>query len=64
MLHSIISRPDAFSLGQAARLAGIPRFAFLDVLMAHGVPAFDLSMEDADAEIVAARRADHTDDRQ
>jgi predicted HTH domain antitoxin len=52
------------SLGQAARLAGIPRVAFLDVLMAHGVPAFDLSMEDADAEMAAARRVDCTDDRQ
>ena len=52
------------SLGQAARLAGIPRLAFLDVLMTHGVPAFDLSAEDADDEIVAARRVDHADDRQ
>jgi predicted HTH domain antitoxin len=51
------------SLGQAARLAGVPRLAFLDVLMAHGVPAFDLSVEDADAEIAAARRVDRTDDR-
>jgi predicted HTH domain antitoxin len=52
------------SLGQAARLAGIPRVAFLDVLMAHGIPAFDLSVEDADAEIAAARRVDRTDDHQ
>jgi len=52
------------SLGQAARLAGIPRLAFLDVLMAHGVPAFDLSVEDADAEIAAAQRLDRMDDRQ
>jgi predicted HTH domain antitoxin len=52
------------SLGQAARLAGIPRLAFLDVLMAHGVPAFDLSVEDADAEIAAAQQLDRTDDRQ
>lgn len=52
------------SLGQAARLAGILRVAFLDVLMAHGVPAFDLSVKDADAEIAAARRVDRTDDHQ
>jgi predicted HTH domain antitoxin len=52
------------SLGQAARLAGIPHLAFLDVLMAHGIPAFDLSVEDADAEMAAARRMDCTDDRQ
>jgi predicted HTH domain antitoxin len=32
------------SLGQAARLTGIPHLAFLDVLMAHGIPAFDLSV--------------------
>jgi predicted HTH domain antitoxin len=52
------------SLGQAARLAGIPRLAFLDVLMVRGIPAFDLSVEDADAEMAAARRMDCTDDRQ
>jgi predicted HTH domain antitoxin len=52
------------SLGQAARLTGIPHLAFLDVLMAHGIPAFDLSVEDADAEMAAARRMDCTDDRQ
>ena len=52
------------SLGQAARLAGLPRLAFLDVLMAHGVPALDLSVEDADAEIAVARRVDRTDDHQ
>jgi predicted HTH domain antitoxin len=52
------------SLGQAARLAGIPRLAFLDFLMVHGVPAFDLSVEDADAEMAAARRVDRPDDRQ
>jgi predicted HTH domain antitoxin len=52
------------SLGQAARLAGIPHLVFLDVLMAHGVPAFDLSVEDADAEMAAAQRVYRTDDRQ
>jgi predicted HTH domain antitoxin len=52
------------SLGQAARLDGILHLAFLDVLMAHGIPAFDLSVEDADAEMAAARRMDCTDDRQ
>src|SRR5688572_7593034 len=57
-------RTRRLSLGQAARLAGMPRLAFLDVLMARGVPAFDLSAEDVDAEIAAARRVDHTDDRQ
>jgi predicted HTH domain antitoxin len=52
------------SLGQAARLAGMPRLAFLDVLMAHGVPAFDLSAEDAETEIAAVQRVDHKDDLQ
>jgi predicted HTH domain antitoxin len=51
-------------LAVASTLTGIPRLAFLDVLMAHGIPAFDLSVEDADAEIAAAQRVDHTDDRQ
>jgi predicted HTH domain antitoxin len=51
-------------LAVASTLAGIPRLAFLDVLMAHGIPAFDRSVEDADAEIAAAQRVDHTDDRQ
>jgi predicted HTH domain antitoxin len=57
-------RTRHLSLGQAARLAGVPRLTFLYVLIAHGVPAFDLSVEDADAEIAAARRVDRTDDRQ
>ena len=51
-------------LAVASTLTGIPRLAFLDVLMAHGIPAFDLSVEDADAEIAAAQRVDHTNDRQ
>jgi predicted HTH domain antitoxin len=61
-LHYFQSR--RLSLGQAARLAGIPRLAFLDVLTAHSVPAFDLSVEDADAEIAAAQRVDRMNDRQ
>ncbi len=44
------------SLGQAARFAGMNRLAFLDALNARGVPAFDLSVEDAKAEIQAVRR--------
>ena len=51
-------------LAVASMPAGIPRLVFLDVLMAHGIPAFDLSVEDADAEIAVAQRVDHTDDRQ
>ena len=51
------------SLGQAARLAGMPRLEFLDVLNTHGVPAFDLSADDAHAEMAAARRqVSHLDD--
>lgn len=44
------------SLGQAARFAGMSRLDFLDALNARGVPAFDLSVEDAKAEIDAAQR--------
>jgi len=44
------------SLGQAARLAGVPRLDFLDLLAARGIPAFDLSATDAVAEIAAAQR--------
>ena len=51
------------SLGQAARLAGIARLDFLDLLAARGIPAFDLSDADAVAEIAAAQRTT-TDDRQ
>lgn len=52
------------SLGQAARLAGMSRVSFLDVLSSHGVTAFDLSAEDAHAEIRAARQVSHPDDRE
>ena len=51
------------SLGQAARLAGVSRLDFLDLLAARGVPAFDLSAADAVAEIAAAQRTT-TDDSQ
>jgi len=50
------------SLGQAARLAGVSRLDFLDLLAARGIPAFDLSAADAGAEIAAAQRT--TDDSQ
>ena len=51
------------SLGQAARLAGVSRLNFLDLLAARGIPAFDLSAVDAAAEIAAAQRTT-TDDSQ
>jgi predicted HTH domain antitoxin len=51
------------SLGQAARLVGVSRLDFLDLLAARGIPAFDLSATDAVAEITAAQRTT-TDDRQ
>ena len=44
------------SLGQAARLAGLTRLEFLDVLVAQGIPAFDLPSTDAAAEVNAAQR--------
>ena len=44
------------SLGQAARFAGLSRLDFLDALSTQGVPAFDLSVEDAKAEVQAAQR--------
>jgi predicted HTH domain antitoxin len=57
-------REKRLSLGQAARFAGINRLDFLDVLASRGVPAFDLSEEDALAEVAAARRDTPSDDRQ
>ena len=45
------------SLGQAARLAGLSRPDFIDVLAARGIPAFDLAAEDAIAEVAAAQRS-------
>jgi len=51
------------SLGQAARLAGVSRLDFLDLLAARDIPAFDLSAGDAVAEIAAAQRTT-IDDRQ
>ena len=52
------------SLGQAARLAGINRLDFLDILADRGIPAFDLSVEDTEAEITAAQRPIPPHDRQ
>ena len=52
------------SLGQAARLAGINRLDFLDILADRGIPAFDLAVEDAAAEITVAQRDPLSDDRQ
>jgi len=49
-------REKRLSLGQAARLAGMNRLDFLDALAARGIPAFDLSAEDAAAELAAAQR--------
>ena len=49
-------REKRLSLGQAARFAGLNRVEFLDILAARGMPVFDLSEEDAAAEIVAAQR--------
>jgi predicted HTH domain antitoxin len=51
------------SLGQAARLAGVSRLDFFDLLATRGIPAFDLSAADAAVEIAAAQRAT-TDDSQ
>jgi predicted HTH domain antitoxin len=57
-------REKRLSLGQAARFAGLNRLDFLDILAARGLPAFDLSGEDALAEIAAAQRPAVSDDRQ
>ena len=50
-------REKRLSLGQAARLAGLTRPDFLDVLAVRGIPAFDLTAEDAIAEVAAAQRS-------
>jgi predicted HTH domain antitoxin len=50
-------REKRLSLGQAARLAGMNRLDFMDALTARGLPAFDLSTEDAAAEAAAAGRS-------
>lgn len=57
-------REKRLSLGQAARFAGINRLDFLDVLASRGVPAFDLTEEDARTEIAAAQRNTPKDDHQ
>jgi predicted HTH domain antitoxin len=57
-------REKRLSLGQAALLAGMNRLDFLDLLSARGVVAFDLSAEDAAAEVAAARRRIAPDDHQ
>ena len=57
-------REKRLSLGQAARLAGMNRLDFLDALAERGIPAFDLSAEDAEAEITAAQQAIPPNDRQ
>ncbi|MGE0683402.1 MAG: UPF0175 family protein [Candidatus Binatia bacterium] len=57
-------REKRLSLGQAARFAGVNRLDFLDILASRGVPAFDLSAEDAAAEIAAAQRDPLSNDRQ
>lgn len=54
-------REKRLSLGQAARLAGLTRLEFLDILAARGIPAFDLSAADARAEIAAAWRKTTSD---
>lgn len=53
-------RDKRLSLGQAARLAGLTRLNFLDVLAARGIPAFDLTVADAVAEVAAAQRSTHS----
>ena len=47
-------REKRLSLGQAARLARMNRLDFLDLLAARGIPTFDLSAEEAAAEISTA----------
>jgi len=49
-------KENRLSLGQAARLAGVSRLDFLDLLAARRIPAVDLSAADAVAEIAAAQR--------
>ena len=44
------------SLGQAARLAGLTRLDFLDVMATRGLTAFGLTAADAVAEVAAAQR--------
>lgn len=56
-------REKRLSLGQAARFAGLNRVEFLHILAARGVPAFDLSVEDATAEIATAQRTTPSDHR-
>ena len=56
-------REKRLSLGQAARFAGLNRLEFLYMLAERGVPAFDLSAEDAAAEIAVAQRKTSPHDR-
>jgi predicted HTH domain antitoxin len=49
-------RQRRLSLGQAARLAGMNRLDFLDALAVRDMAVFDLSADDAAAEVEAGRR--------
>lgn len=42
------------SLGKAARLAGLDRWRFIDLLGAHGVPVIDLDEEEFAREMAVA----------
>ncbi len=44
------------SLGKAARLAGVDRWTFVDILSENGVPVIDYGDEELAAEFDAARR--------
>ena len=48
----------ALSLGQAARLAGQTRWAFIDLLAANDVPVIDYTAEELAAEFDAVARLD------
>jgi predicted HTH domain antitoxin len=48
----------ALSLGQAARLAGQSRWAFIELLSTNDVPVIDYTDEELDAEFEAASRLD------
>lgn len=47
---------EALSLGQAARLSGLPLEAFIEHLGARGIPVFRLSRDELHRDIGVARR--------
>ena len=49
-------RHDRLSTGKAAKLLGIPRFAFIRMLAEEGIPYLDYTSDELDAEMAVAKQ--------